>query len=355
MGCDESKFLRSQPHNWLFSFYTLQQLVSTNASSTSTWEISERFGPFHCDEYKLVLGDFAPQIAHHATWWVLSFDFMWQWSGYVTSKILLKISYQSEMVSHIEIWLHFKNSLAEAKFNFMLQQFYSRIRGCWLSSFVVEKIRKKLQHEIWCFQNWWALWQRTPKVLLLCPAYFWVIQALRRAYVELKKLSRHIFISFSYVLVQKASVQDSSLVLDGVFEGDENLTLMYYWNHASRRHRSDALSRSYNWNYVAIPSRLRYAGVVRFLFLFSIFFWLDSCFQICVASANLWWNINKNQPKNWTSPVIGRSYSSIKYIGLPNWIYYFVQYWVCKSTKFEDIVEFLINLYPDDVYSFILT
>ena len=40
---------------------------------------------------------------------------------------------------------------------------------------------------------------------------------------------------------------------------------------------------------------VRYAVLFGTFFLFSTFYWSDLCLQICVALADLWWNINKNQ------------------------------------------------------------
>ena len=152
----------------------------------------------------------------------------------------------------------------------------------------------------------------TWKILLLCPTYFWVIRALQRAYVGLKKLSRHkypyLFLTCIECKRHGSRLQSWSCIMVFLKEM-KNLILMYFWNPCFKKtHITCSLQELQLELCCHFQSRLRNAGVIWFFFLFSIFYWLNLCFQICVASANLQWNVNENQIKNWTSPVIGRSH-----------------------------------------------
>jgi hypothetical protein len=60
-------------------------------------------------------------------------------------------------------------------------------------------------------------------------------------------------------------------------------------------------------------------------FMFFNFYWLDLHNKTCVALADLWWSISKNQVENWTSHDVSHPYlkcmfvdSLIEYIGLPD-------------------------------------
>lgn len=57
----------------------------------------------------------------------------------------------------------------------------------------------------------------------------------------------------------------------------------------------------------------KHVGVIRFVFLFSIFYWSNPRSQICVAWGNLRWNVNQMWIENWIFlyliVVIGSAFS----------------------------------------------